>query len=75
MAVQLPSVLAAPFIVAGSVLIMTVPRQAARTLGAVASIVEYPPPFEIPPFTLKALRQRSAAHAWLREQLLRAIPA
>lgn len=77
-AVQLPSVLAAPFIVAGSALIMTVPRQAARTLGAVASIVEYPPPFEIPPFTLKAyshVRQRSAAHAWLREQLLRAIPA
>ena len=72
-AVQLPSVLA-PFIVAGSALIMTVPRQAARTLGAVASIVEYPPPFEIPPFTLKAyshVRQRSAAHAWLRE-LLRA---
>ena len=62
-AVQLPSVLAAPFIVAGSVLIMTVPRQA-RTLGAVASIVEYPPPFEIPPFTLKAyshVRQRSGA--------------
>ena len=38
-AVQLPSVLAAPFIVAGSALIMTVPRQGARTLGAVASIV------------------------------------
>ena len=46
-AVQLPSVLAAPFIVAGSALIMTAPRRA-RTLGAVASIVEYPPPFEIP---------------------------
>lgn len=74
MAVQLPSVLAAPFIIARSSLIMTLPCQAARTLQAAASMAIYPAPFELPPYTLKVYHHvrhgGTAAHAWMRAQLL-----
>lgn len=77
-AVQLPSVLAAPFIIAGSSLIMTVPRYAAQTLQVSAPISIYSAPFAIPRYTLKVYSHikhgRTAAHAWLREQLLGMVP-
>ena len=77
-AVQLPSVLAAPFIIAHSSLIMTVPRYAAQTLQDSAPISIYSAPFAIPSYTLKVYSHikhgRTAAHAWLREQLLGMVP-
>lgn len=72
-AVELPSVLAAPFIVAHSSLVMTVPRNAARTLQNSVPISIYPAPFPIPPYTVKVYghlkHSRTHAHTWLRAQL------
>ena len=77
-AVQLPSVLAAPFIVANSALLMTVPRHAARVLQEAAAIRSFPAPFAVPDYTLRGYQHvkhsRSRAHAWLREQLLAVTP-
>jgi DNA-binding transcriptional LysR family regulator len=72
-AVQLPTVMAAPFIVGSTDLLMTVPGHAARTLQQVAGVELYPAPFEIPPYALRlyshAKYARSDAHAWMLEQL------
>jgi DNA-binding transcriptional LysR family regulator len=77
-AVQLPSVLAAPFIIADTELIMTVPRHAAQALSGVVPVTLYPAPFAIPPYTLKvychAKHARSEAHTWLRQALLSTVP-
>lgn len=73
-AVQLPNVLVAPFIIAGGDLVMTLPRLAAVTLAQAADIAIYPAPFAIPPYTLKIYSHskyaRSAAHLWLRQQMM-----
>jgi DNA-binding transcriptional LysR family regulator len=72
-ALQLPSVLAAPFVVAAGELLMTVPRHAAETLRHAAPIALYPAPFAIPPYTLKLYSHskyaHSDAHAWMRGRL------
>ncbi|WP_044875405.1 LysR family transcriptional regulator [Pseudomonas sp. LFM046] len=72
-AVQLPNVLAAPFIVGTTELLMTVPGHAARTLQQVAGVELYPAPFDIPPYALRiyshAKYARSDAHAWMLGQL------
>ena len=77
-AVQLPSVLAAPFIVANSALLMTVPRHAARVLQQAAAIRMFPVPFEAPGYTLRGYQHvkhsRNRGHAWLREQMLAVAP-
>ncbi len=72
--VQLPNVLVAPFIIASSDLIMTLPRHAATTLAQAAGIAIYPAPFAIPPYTLKVYSHskyaRSDAHLWLRRLMM-----
>lgn len=77
-AVQLPSVLAAPFIIANSALLLTAPRHAAQTLQGAAPIKIYPVPFAIPRYTLKVYghvkHARTEAHTWIREQLLKTLP-
>nr|WP_071769600.1 LysR family transcriptional regulator [Burkholderia ubonensis] len=77
-AVQLPSVLAAPFIIAESGLLMTVPNRAAQALRHAAPIRIFPAPFEIPRYTLKvyshAKHARTDAHRWIRVRLLDARP-
>ncbi|PAJ82269.1 LysR family transcriptional regulator [Burkholderia ubonensis] len=77
-AVQLPSVLAAPFIIAESGLLMTVPNRAAQALRHAAPIRIFPAPFEIPRYTLKvyshAKHARTDAHRWIRARLLEARP-
>lgn len=77
-AVQLPTVLAAPFIIANSELVMTVPRHAAETLRNAAPIAIYPAPFAIPPYTLKVYGHskyaRTDAHTWMRQELLNTLP-
>ncbi len=78
-AVQLPSVLAAPFAIAESTLLMTVPNRAAQALRHAAPIRIFPAPFEIPRYTVKvyshAKHARTDAHRWIRAQLLDARPA
>ncbi|KVG06196.1 LysR family transcriptional regulator [Burkholderia vietnamiensis] len=78
-AMQLPSVLAAPFVIAGSTLLMTVPNRAAQVLQHAAPIRIYAAPFDIPRYTVKiyshAKHARTDAHRWLRAQLLAARPA
>lgn len=75
-AVQLPSLLAAPFIIARSAMIMTVPYHAAKILQESAPISIYPAPFPIPRFTMKIYEHirhsRTQAHVWIREQMLSA---
>lgn len=70
---QLPAVMIAPFIVAGSDLLMTIPRYAAETLQMAAAIALYPAPFAIPPYTLKLYSHskyaRTDGHAWMSQQL------
>lgn len=72
-ALQLPSVLAAPFIIGGGELIMTLPRRAALRLAEAAGVRLHAAPFAIPPYRLKLYRHRrhagSAAHDWVWRQL------
>lgn len=74
-AVQLPTVLAAPFIIANSELLMTLPRHAAQTLQSAAPIAVFEAPFVIPAYTLKVYSHsnyaHSEGHAWLRRDLLK----
>ncbi len=72
-ALQLPAVMVAPFIIADSEWLMTLPRPAAVALQAAAGIALYPPPFKIAPYRLKLYSHskyaRSDAHQWMSAQL------
>jgi DNA-binding transcriptional LysR family regulator len=76
-AVELPDVMAAPFIVASTDLLITFPRRAARQLATTARITAYDAPFETPRFTFRVFFQRrnlhSPWHRWMREQIEAAI--
>ncbi|SIT39080.1 conserved hypothetical protein [Paraburkholderia piptadeniae] len=76
-AIQLPSLMAAPFIVANTELLLTLPRRVAEQLRSTSHLEIFPTPFDTPPYTLKVyFHVRYAgtpAHAWMREQLLRAL--
>ncbi|BCQ35150.1 LysR family transcriptional regulator [Erwinia rhapontici] len=72
-ALRMPSMLGAPFIIAQSPLLLTLPRHAAQTLNASADYVIHPLPFRIPPFRVKVYSwqknsQREACH-WLLARL------
>lgn len=73
---ELPSLLAAPFIVAGSDLLATLPQRVARRLGPAANLAVYPAPFAAPAYTLKVLFHARHAgipgHGWMLEQVLAA---
>ncbi|WP_116522685.1 LysR family transcriptional regulator [Achromobacter insuavis] len=73
---ELPSLLAAPFIVAGSDLLATLPQRVARRLGPAAHLAVYPAPFAAPAYTLKVLFHARHAgipgHEWMLEQVLAA---
>lgn len=72
---HLPSVLAAPFIVASTDMVMTIPRRAAQILGKSVPIVMHPLPLEVAPYRLKAFchakRFNESACKWMRETILR----
>ncbi|MEN5035335.1 LysR family transcriptional regulator [Pseudomonas sp. TWI929] len=76
-AVELPSVMAAPFIVANTDLLITLPRRAAVQLSSAAPLEIYQAPFETPRYTLKVfyhVRNGSKpASKWLREQMMLAL--
>ncbi|MFT4173831.1 MAG: LysR family transcriptional regulator [Rhodocyclaceae bacterium] len=73
-AVRLPSLLAAPFIVAHSPYLITLPRRVAVPLSQAAPLVLHEAPFETPRYTLKILfharHAGSPAHRWMREQMM-----
>jgi DNA-binding transcriptional LysR family regulator len=72
-AVTLPSVLAAPFVVAGSELLLTLPRRVAERLAAALDLSIHAAPFDTPAYRLAAfyhVRQTgSDAHQWMRKQI------
>jgi DNA-binding transcriptional LysR family regulator len=76
-AVKLPSVMAAPFIVAQSDHLFTVPRLAALQLSNAVPLVMHAVPFEVPRYTLRILHHvrhaSTAGHRWMREQMLLAL--
>jgi LysR family nod box-dependent transcriptional activator len=65
---------AAPFLLAGTRMVTTVPRRLGERLRAAADIRLLEPPFAVPPLSLKlawsARYTLSPKHVWLREQLL-----
>ncbi|MBB4865630.1 DNA-binding transcriptional LysR family regulator [Pseudomonas nitritireducens] len=76
-AVQLPSLLAAPSLVAVSDYLLTLPRRVAEQLNAEGTLALYPAPIELPSYHLRILyHPRHASRPgqrWLREQMLRAL--
>ncbi|MDC6169816.1 LysR family transcriptional regulator [Paucibacter sp. XJ19-41] len=74
-AMHVPSVLAAPFIVASTDLLMTVPRLAAELIARAAPIVVYPAPFPAADYTLKAYfhagRISDPACRWMADTIVR----
>lgn len=76
-AVQLPSMMAAPFIVASSDHLFTLPRRAALQLSSAAPLALHPVPFETPRYALQILHHPRHAgapgHRWMLEQLLLAL--
>ncbi|GAB2914655.1 LysR substrate-binding domain-containing protein [Paraburkholderia jirisanensis] len=73
-AVKLPSVMAAPFIVANSELLLTLPRRVALQLADAIPLAIHPTPFEAPRYVLKVFFHRrhsgSPAHRWMREKMM-----
>ena len=73
-AVELPSVMAAPFIISGTDHLITLPRQAARQLAESAQVQLYEAPFPTPRYTPTVYYQKRhshlAWHRWMRGQIL-----
>ncbi|HEX5683100.1 MAG TPA: LysR family transcriptional regulator [Ideonella sp.] len=73
-AVRIPSVLAAPFVIANSELVLTLPLRAAHVLKDMVSMAIHEPPFEMP-YRLKAFchakRANEPAHSWMRKSILK----
>jgi len=69
-----PHFLVAPFVVARTDLIATLPRAVAETAARLMGLALYPPPIDVPGFPLRMVwHPRShdqAAHRWLREQVM-----
>jgi len=75
-AVTVPHFTAAPFVVAASDAVATVPRRIARRLENAARLAIYDPPLAIEGVTLHAIWHRrhdaDPAHRWLRDQIMQA---
>jgi DNA-binding transcriptional LysR family regulator len=73
---SLPSFLLVPSMIMNTDLVAMVPECLAMMLGAPLQV--FPPPFEMPVFTIYASwhqrRQLDASHVWLRERVRAAIP-
>ncbi|MCV4290453.1 LysR family transcriptional regulator [Pseudomonas capsici] len=71
--ISLPSILAAPHIVAASNYLFTLPQNATRLFSDVVPITVCPVPFEVPEFTLCIASSprfaRSRSQQWMRTQL------
>jgi DNA-binding transcriptional LysR family regulator len=73
-AVLVPHFLMAPHVVARSDLVLTLPRRLADLACASLPLARHEPPIDVDGFTFQLAwherRQRDAAHAWLRAELL-----
>ncbi|OWW05293.1 LysR family transcriptional regulator [Rhizobium sp. R72] len=71
--VELPSLLAAPFIVGRTDHLITLPKLAAMQMAEAASLRIFPAPFEVAPYTLRVFfhsrHAGTSAHRWMRDQL------
>lgn len=76
-AVELPSLMAAPFLVGSSDLFITLPHHAALTLSKAAAIKFFPAPFRTPKNIMKILLNakypKTGAHAWIKGQIIQAL--
>ncbi len=76
-AVQLPSMVVAPFIVAQTQYLLTLPRRAAQALARVLPLVLFPAPFRTPPYSIQVLfharHADTPAQRWLRQQMLQVL--
>lgn len=72
-AVELPSMMVAPSVVAVTDFLLTLPRSAAAHALACSPLTTFPAPFRPPPYTLKAFfhprHASTSAHRWMLEQL------
>lgn len=77
-AVEIPSVMVAPFIIARSDLLITLPRRVAQALAECAQVVLHAPPFPTPAFRPTVYFQRQhthlAWHRWMRDQIVATLP-
>lgn len=73
-ALLLPQFLAAPFVVAQTDLVLTVPERVARTFATSLPLAIVPPPLDLPGFTMAMLwhdrLHDDAAHRWLRQYIV-----
>jgi DNA-binding transcriptional LysR family regulator len=78
-AVQLPSVMSAPFIVAESDLLLTLPRRAAERLRRSVPLALHKAPFDAPAYALEisyhVRHAGSAGHRWMRDLMTEAVGA
>lgn len=76
---RLPSFIVAPLLVAGSDLVLTLPRRLADSLAGLLPLQVLEPPIEIPSFPIvmnwHERYDGDAAHRWLRQLLVRAVGA
>jgi len=72
-AITLPHFLVAPFIIAGTDLVLTIPERVARTFAAFLPLCAVDPPADLAGFTMGLMwherRHVDPAHAWLRGEL------
>jgi len=77
--VQLPSMMAAPFVVGSSEYLATLPRRAAMQFLPAADLRFFEAPFTTPTYSLKAFYHpryaAGAGHKWMREQMSEAFSA
>ena len=76
---HLPSVLAAPFVIAQTDLLMSIPRRAAQILGKALPVAQRPMPLPLPAFSVCLYQhvcyQTAAAPRWLLQQLTTTLDA
>ena len=72
-ALMLPHFLVAPFVIAESDLVLTLPRRIAKTFEKQLPLVLVPPPLEVPGFSMQLYwherSQRDPAHSFLRDRI------
>ncbi|MGB8665918.1 MAG: LysR family transcriptional regulator [Serratia inhibens] len=77
-AIRTPSLLGAPFIIADSELLMSIPRYAAQKLQQAVELVVHPLPFPVPAYKIKIYLHRKNgrpdACRWLKQQLTALAP-
>lgn len=74
--VELPSLMIAPMIVAGSDLLITLPKRGIATVFNMQALAVFPTPFPTPRYTLKVYHcpalSNSPAHQWMQQKIIAA---